>query len=104
MADPTKWRRKPGAYDAFQMTHERRVSNVDWPEWLNRAWNEERGAVGAVFPTVPSTGDGTVSIGTLEGPPLPVNFGDWIVKGSLGGIGCFSPQDFAALFEPADTE
>jgi len=66
--------------EAFQMTRERRVDNRDWPEWLNYAWNFDRGELGAVYPTVEGTGDGTLSINTLGGEQL-VNFGDWIVRG-----------------------
>ncbi len=64
-----KFRKKPVVIEAFQMTKERRQDNRDWPEWLNRAWNEETGAVGCVWCRDYPNSDGTdpLVIGTKEG-------------------------------------
>ena len=43
------YRKKPVVIEAFQMTKERRLSNADWPEWLNRAWNKEKYSEGSVL-------------------------------------------------------
>lgn len=43
-----KYRKRPVVIEAFQMTRERRNNNVDWPEWLNHAWqmaSAERGTL-----------------------------------------------------------
>ncbi len=75
-----QYRKKPVVIEAFQMTKDRRVSNYDWPMWLDKAWQLERGAPGSLYPTEEGTGDGTVSISTPEGEHL-VSWGDWIIKG-----------------------
>lgn len=80
-----RYRKKPVVIEAFQMTPERRGDNRDWPEWMNRAWQEERELPGSLYPTEAGTGDGTLSIGTLEGQHL-VSWGDWIIRGVKGEI------------------
>jgi hypothetical protein len=93
-----KFRKKPVTIEAFQMTKERRVNNYEWPLWLHEAWNEERGVAGSVYPTTEGTGDGTVSIATLEGEHL-VSFGDWIIRGVKGELYPCKPDIFAATYE-----
>ena len=80
------------------MTQERRQDNTDWPEWLHRAWNEARGAVGSVYPTKEGTSDGTVSIGTLEGEHL-VTWGDFVIQGVQGELYPCKPDIFWATYE-----
>ena len=94
-----KFRKKPIVIEAFQMTRERRGDNSEWPEWMHRAWNEDRGTPGSLYPTEPGTSNGTVSIGTLEGPLL-VSFGDWIIRGVQGEIYPCKPDIFEATYEP----
>ncbi len=96
-----KWRKKPVVIEAFQMTRERRTDNSDWPEWMGRAWNEERGAVGALQPTEAGTGDGTLSIVTLEGEHL-VSWGDWIIQGVKGELYPCKPDIFEATYEKVE--
>ena len=79
----TRYRKKPVEIDAFQMTRELRLSNVDWPQWLHEAWNTERGEAGSLSPVEPGTSDGQLEIRTLEGPLL-VEWGAWIVRGVAG--------------------
>lgn len=93
-----KYRKRPVVVEAFQMTRERRVNNVDWPEWLNRAWNGERGEVGSVYPTEAGTGDGTISIATLEGEHL-VSWGDFIIQGVQNELYPCKPDIFEATYE-----
>ena len=93
-----KFRKKPVVIEAFQMTRETRVSNRNWPNWLNQAWNIERDEEGAVFPTEEGTGDGTVSIYTPEGEML-VNFGDWIIQGVENELYPCKPEIFAATYD-----
>ena len=95
-----RFKKKPVVIEAFQMTHETRQDNQDWPNWLNQAWQLERDEPGAVFPTEEGTGDGTVSIYTPEGEML-VNFGDWIIQGIHGELYPCKPEIFAATYDEA---
>ena len=94
-----KFRKKPVVIEAFQMTKERRASNADWPEWMHRAWQLDREAPGSLYPTEEGTGDGTLSIGTLEGPLL-VSWGDWIIRGVKGELYPCKPDIFEATYAP----
>lgn len=97
-----KYRKKPVVVEAFQMTRERRQYNRDWPEWLNRAWNELWPTPGALscenFPH--SDGNDRLKIATLEGP-LVVEWGDYIIQGVKGEIYPCKPDIFEATYEPA---
>lgn len=86
--------------EAFQMTEERRSSNADWPEWMHRAWQLDRETPGSLYPTEEGTGDGMLSIGTLEGQHL-VSWGDWIIQGVKGELYPCKPDIFAATYEAA---
>ncbi len=90
-------KKKTMVIDAFQMTKSRRISNVDWPEWLHKAWNVDPPDIGSVYPTKRGTGTGTISIQTLEGPSL-VSFGDWIILNSRGEIYSCKPKIFEAIY------
>lgn len=94
------YRKKPVVIEAFQMTRARRASNEEWPGWLHKAWQEQRGAAGSLYPTEEGTGDGTLSIETLEGPHL-VSWNDWIIQGVKGEIYPCKPDIFEATYEPA---
>lgn len=64
-----KYRKKPMIIEAFQITQKTRSNNIDWPEWLNEAWNKDKNEVGAVYPSKHPNSDGTdeLMINTLEG-------------------------------------
>ena len=94
-----RFRKKPVVIEAFQMTEERRASNADWPEWMHQAWKLDREAPGSLYPTEEGTGDGTLSIGTLEGPHL-VSWGDWIIQGVKGELYPCKPDIFEATYAP----
>lgn len=94
-----KFRKKPIVIEAFQMTQKERSTNVDWPEWLNRAWQLDRKQVGALYPTEEGTPDGTLSILTLEGTHL-VSWDDYIIQGIAGEIYPCKPDIFEATYEP----
>ena len=83
------------------MTPERRQDNSEWPNWLNQAWQKERDEEGALYPTEPGTGDGTLSIMTMEGEHL-VTWGDYIIQGIKGEIYPCKEDIFLATYEPAD--
>ena len=92
------FRKKPVVIEAFEMTKEHRASNADWPEWMHRAWQLDRETPGSLYPTEEGTGDGTLSIGTLEGQHL-VSWGDWIIQGVKGELYPCKPDIFAATYD-----
>lgn len=98
----TKYRKKPVVIEAFQMTAKTRKDNVDWPNWLNRAWNKEHSEEGAVFPS----GDGpkgsdNLEIFTLEGIHR-VDFGDFIIQGVNGELYPCKPDIFEKTYEKVE--
>jgi len=94
-----KFKKKPVVIEAFQMTPGHRASNLFWPSWMHEAWQLPRETPGSLYPTVEGTGDGTLSIGTLEGQHL-VSWGDWIIRGVAGEIYPCKPEIFVATYEP----
>jgi len=98
-----KFRKKPVVIEAFQMTRARRESNAEWPEWLNRAWQLDWKTPGSLYPTEKGTGDGTLSITTLEGQHL-VSWGDWIIQGVKGELYPCKPDIFEATYEMVEDD
>lgn len=94
-----KFIKKPIIIEAFQMTIARRASNEEWPNWLHMAWQKERSESGSLHPTIEGTGEGTLSITTLEGEHL-VSWGDWIIRGIAGEIYPCKPEIFYATYDP----
>lgn len=96
-----KYRKLPIVVEAFQMTRERRADNSEWPEWLNRAWNETVGELYSVYASDYPDSDGTdeLEIFTLEGPQR-VSFGDWIIQGIAGELYPCKPHIFEQIYEP----
>lgn len=99
-----RYRKKPVEIEAFQMTRERRADNRDWPNWLNKAWNDQWPEPGTVscedFPN--SDGTDRLVIATLEGP-LAVGWNDWIIRGVMGELYPCKPDIFAATYEPVNS-
>ena len=95
-----KFTKKPVVIEAFQMTPEHRASNAEWLEWMHKAWQLDRETPGSLYPTEPGTGDGTLSIGTLEGQHL-VSWGDWIIQGVKGELYPCKPDIFDATYSKA---
>lgn len=95
-----RFRKKPVVIEAFQMTEERRRDNSEWPEWLNRAWNEKWDTVGSVSCQDYPHSDGTdhLQIQTLEGV-MRVEWNDWIIQGVKGELYPCKPDIFAATYE-----
>ena len=95
-----KYRKKPVVIEAFQMTKERRKSNIEWPDWLSQAWMKQGGEEGAVscvdYPN--SDGADRLTIYTLEGVH-DVNWGDYIIKGVKGELYPCKPDIFEATYE-----
>lgn len=81
------YRKKPVVIEAFQMTEERRRTNVEWPNWLHEAWNKEPGELGRLYPELYPNSNGVdrLRIQTLEGDQL-VSWGDYIIRGVKGEI------------------
>ena len=99
-----KYRKKPVVIEAFQMTLKARWNNVDWPEWLNKAWNLDRDEVGAVmprllFPTLdPPASSDELTVFTLEGK-MTVAMDDWIIQGVAGELYPCKPDIFEESYE-----
>lgn len=100
-----RYRKKPVEIEAFQMTKERRASNVDWPEWLHRAWSlpfTESGAVSCEdYPN--SGGADRLVIQTLEGVHT-VSWNDWIIRGIAGELYPCKPDIFEATYDAVSEE
>lgn len=96
-----KYRKKPVVIEAFQMTQERRTDNSEWPSWMHEAWNLERHEPGSLHPTIHLTGDGTLSITTLEGEHH-VSWGDWIIRGVQGELYPCKPDIFQATYDSVE--
>jgi hypothetical protein len=94
-----QYRKKPVVIEAFQMTRARRQDNSEWPDWLNRAWNEPRGATGSVFCSMDSDGTGPLAIATTEGV-MTVGWDDYIIQGVKGELYACKPDIFAATYDP----
>ena len=95
-----QYRKKPIVVEAFQMTEERRRDNVDWPNWLNRAWNEDEGDEGALYIDEDDPTRTLLMVGTLEGPHR-VTWGDYIIQGVQGEIYPCKPDIFEATYTKA---
>lgn len=97
------YRKKPVVIQAFQMTHERRADNRDWPNWLHAAWNAEAGTAGALQPSEFPHSDGTdeLEIVTLEGVHR-VSWNDWIIQGVKGELYPCKPDIFEATYEAVE--
>ena len=88
-----KFRKKPVVIEAFQLTTAAKESNVDWPEWLNAAWQKDFKEPGAFYRL--ST---AFLIHTLEGS-MVVNTDDWIIRGVKGELYPCKPDIFEATYE-----
>lgn len=98
----TKFRKKPVVIEAFQMTHERRWDNSEWPNWLHQAWQLGHNEPGAFFCRPERGADkDPVYIHTLEGTHL-VSWGDWIIQGVQGKLYPCKPDIFEATYEEAE--
>lgn len=94
-----KFRKKPVIVEAFQMTLERRESNMEWPEWMHKAWQLERETLGSLYPTIEGTCKGTLSVCTLGMGQCVIDFGDWIIQGVEGELYPCKPDIFEATYE-----
>lgn len=96
-----RFTKKSVTIEAFQMTRERRMDNINWPEWLNEAWNKSKGESGSLFRQNPDAPlPDLLCIQTLEGVHL-VQFDDWIIRGIKGELYPCKPDIFATTYEPA---
>lgn len=89
-----KFRKKPVVINAFQMTREARSDNRDWPEWLNRAWQERT----MVITNTGNLGDCDLEILTLEGAHR-VSWDDWIIRGVKGELYPVKDEIFRETYE-----
>ena len=90
-----KYRKKPVVIEAFQFTADRRYNNLEWPEWLNYAWNFEDTEPGAFFCV---DGSKTVYIRTLEGV-REVTPNDFIIQDIQGELYPCKPDIFEQTYD-----
>ena len=97
---PTRYRRKTGAIDAFQMTVARRLRNDDWPRWMHDAWQADD-KPNSIRPAEYPASDGTDQLMIITtGGSCRVAFGDWIIRDDDGSLYTCRPDLFALLYEP----
>jgi hypothetical protein len=94
-----KFRKRPVVVEAFQITRLTRWENVDWPEWLNRAWNKDRHEVGAVMTDEKDPAHPWLWVNTIEGK-MQIVFGSWIIKGIVGELYACREDIFEKTYEP----
>jgi hypothetical protein len=94
------YRKRPVTVQAFQMTKARRASDLEWPNWLNRAWQGSVGKPGTLQRTEPgrATADDELEIVTLEGVHR-VSWGDYIIQGVKGELYPCKPDIFELTYE-----
>jgi len=96
-------RKKPVEVEVFQMTEESRRDLNTWPSWLHKAWNEDAGAPGSLFPDPRDSEWHRLCIGTLEGS-LEVSWDDWIIQGVEGEIYPCKPSIFEKTYDLVEEE
>jgi hypothetical protein len=90
-----RYQKRPIVVEAFQMTAERRWSNVDWPDWLHEAWNKDH-CEGALWPD-PDNKNRLV-LGTKEGV-CKLQPACWIIKGINGELYPCDPDIFETTYD-----
>ena len=100
-----EYRKKPVVIEAFQMTKERRVSNVEWTNWMHEAWNKDFDVPSSLSASEYPNSDGTdkLVINTLEGQHI-VSWGDYIIKGVQGELYPCKPDIFKETYEEVKDE
>lgn len=93
------FRKRPVVVEAFQFTAKRRWDNVDWPAWLNDAWQKAEDQPGAFYCLRLSPA--RCFLVTLEGE-MEVMPDDWIIKGVKGELYPCKPDIFALTYEPCE--
>lgn len=99
-----KFRKKPVVIEAFQMSQETRMDNSNWPDWLHKAWNQDRdtpGCLQRVDNSKPCVEPDLLEVITLEGKHL-VSWGDFIIRGVNGELYPCKPDIFSKTYESAE--
>lgn len=96
-----KYRKKPKTpvFEAFQMTKERFENIFDWPEWMNKAWNENNPSKGAIWIRYDDFKGEQFVCGTLE-CPYRIDLDDWVIQDGKGKIYSCKPDIFEQTYEP----
>jgi hypothetical protein len=96
-----KYLQKAVLVSAFQMTKERRTTNLEWPNWLHEAWAKPVVENGSLFC---SRDYGVMEreiltplyIQTPQGTKR-VEWGDWIILGDEGDLRLMNHDDFMEM-------
>ena len=84
------------------MTKERRWTNVDWPDWLHRAWQMDGGESSLDIDADDPKRERLV-LGTLEGVHR-VEWNDWIIQGVKDELYPCEPDIFERTYEPVEVD
>ena len=100
-----KYRKKPVVIEAFQMTKERRVCNVEWPDWMHEAWNKDFDDPSSLSASEYPNSDGTdkLAVQTLRGKCI-VSWGDFIIQGVQGELYPCKPDIFKETYKEVKHE
>ncbi len=94
-----KFRKKPVAVDAYQMTMEAAHQHPSkWPDWLQVAWRKAPSFPGAMYMVDAEANDDRYWLRTLEGG-FSVDWDDWIIKGIQGELYPCKPDIFEATYD-----
>ena len=96
-----KYRKKPIAVEAFQMTSDAMNRKVFWPGWLEAAYEADDEEPGSLRP-IPDQELGnrtSYTIYTLEGPHIVI-LNAWIIQGAKGEIWAVRDDIFRETYEP----
>lgn len=96
-----KYKNKPVVIEAFQMTKKRRWDNSEWPNWLNAAWQGDKGIEGSMWIDDDDPMENKLVCGTLKGVHH-IDWNDWIIRGVEGEIYPCEPSIFEETYEKAD--
>jgi len=86
-----RFRRKPAEIEAVKVETLLNEPRGDWPEWAQRAWFNE---TLALRPTKDE-----VKILSFLGNQT-AHIGGWIVRNEKGELHAYTPDAFAAVYEP----
>lgn len=92
-----QYRKRPIVVDAFQMTHRHRWDNLNWPDWLNRAWQMDGGESSLNIDADDPKCERLV-IFTKEGV-YRLKWNDWIIKGIQGELYPCKPDIFETTYD-----
>lgn len=85
---------------AFKMTEARRWSNVEWPAWLNEAWNRDITQLGCLVPSWNSNAPiGSLMLKISKDLYADITWGDYLVCTADGELTLCDAKTFEISYE-----